>query len=83
MRYIQRPKEKSTTPKVCQSEHFHQYEAISRVIKVLTNNSNPTSDPDQYECLQQLFPPPNETYVSYNSDDHQWSQWTINFYEHR
>ncbi len=64
MRYIQQPKEKSTTQKVCQSEHFHQYEAISTVVKVLTNDSNPTSDPDHYECLQQLFPPPNETYVS-------------------
>jgi hypothetical protein len=50
--------------KVRQAEHCHQFGAISRAAKVLTNDSNPTSDPEHYERLQQLFPPPSEAYAS-------------------
>ncbi len=32
--------------------------------KVPTNDSKPTSDPDHVQRLQQVFPPPNETYDS-------------------
>ena len=35
---------------------------ISKESKVLTNDTNPTSDPDHVERLQQLFPSPSADY---------------------
>jgi len=49
---------------LCQAEYFHQHGEISRTTKVFTNDSKSKSDPDQYECLQQLFPPPSGSYPS-------------------
>jgi len=55
---IKLPKEKSTSHKVWQAEYFHKHGEISRMAKVFTNDSTPTSDPVHYELLQQLFPLP-------------------------
>ena len=64
MSHIQPPKEKSTEHKVRQTENSYQHGEISRTTKVFTNDSKPTSDPDHYECLQLLFPPPSAVYDS-------------------
>jgi hypothetical protein len=45
-------------------EHFHQHGEISRVAKVFTKDSKPTSDPGHYARLQQLFPHPSADYDS-------------------
>jgi hypothetical protein len=50
--HFQPSKDLSTTHKVRKSEHFHQHGEISRVTKVFTNDSNPTSDPGHYEWFQ-------------------------------
>ena len=45
-------------------ENFHQHGEISRVAKVFTKDSKPTSDPGHYARLQQLFPHPSADYDS-------------------
>ena len=58
------PEGKSTAHKVCQAKNVYQHGEISRATKVFTNVSKPTSDPDRYECLRLLFPPPSAAYDS-------------------
>ena len=74
MRHIQPPKEKSTAHKVRQAENAYQHGEISRSTKVFTNDSKPTSDPDHYERLQLLFPPPSAAYDSPLQMGEYWPQ---------